>query len=1015
MRYFFGIVLLVHCLPTSPAAESVGFGRDVRPILARHCFSCHGPDENARESGLRLDTQSGSRSDLGGYAAVVPGDTDASELIARVITDDPDFRMPPTDGPTSLSRDEVEILRTWIEQGGEYETHWAFRPVRATKPPLIPNRRSAQDAAAALRSSWPRGPIDAFVVRSQQTQKLSPAPVATKLEWLRRVFLDLTATVPTTRQQQEFLLDDHPMARQRVIDRLLATPDFAETFATPWLDLARYADTNGYEKDRPRTAWPYRDWVLNAINADMPFDQFSIEQLAGDMLPHASESQKVATGFHRNTMLNEEGGIDPLEYRWLAVTDRVATTGTTWLGLTTGCAQCHTHKYDPITHTDYYRLFGLFNQADEPELELTSPDEQQVTGKLDHELHDLLTEQLLEKTGRHHAAFQRYVSDESVHANRTWVRLSPDKVESTMPILRVLPDGSVLASGDVRKRDTYKLSFRLPPSPVRIKAIKLEVLPHESLPAGGPGLAYYEGRRGDFFLSEIAASVEGRPLKLLHASSSYGKISVGSGKADAANVLDGDGSTGWSTADAEGEANRLVVEVGEIPTSSERLEIELLFERHFAAALGHFFVAVSYEDGPARATLLPNRDVDHAMIDWDVHEQENDRLFRPSNGDSDRTSEIRFDTKLLRRLVLTKPEYKDLRDLVNTHSSRASARTRAMVFRERSTANHRTTHRHHRGDYLQPTDVVEPNNISLFGTLEPEYPNNRLGLAQFLASRDNPLIGRVQVNRMWRQLFGQGLVKTAGDFGTQSEPPSHPELLDWLAKDWMDGGWSVKRTIRHIVHSSTYAQSVRAAPNSDPDHRLLSGFPYRRLNAESIRDSMLSAAGILTRQFGGPSVHPPQPASVSKLAYGSPNWPSSQGSDRFRKSVYTFRRRTAPFAAFATFDAPTGETCAARRDSSTNPLQALTLLNDDLFMEIAQALARDVLHEQRKSQQCDEISVPRTGDEIRLISGKIFERVLARAPDKNELETIEDFYRSTQDWNLVARAILNLDETITIP
>ncbi len=969
------------------ARHEVDFNREVRPILAKHCLTCHGPDDAAREAGLRLDTQAGGREDLGGYQAIVPGDAEDSEVILRVTSDDPDLRMPPGDSHEPLSAEEIGTLRRWIDQGGRYQTHWAFVPPQRPVPP------------EPQATDWCGDAIDAFVLSRMTAEGLRPSPPAEPAAWLRRVYSDLTGTVPTPEQTQRFVDDDHPLARRRVVDHLLASPDFAERFARPWLDLARYADTNGYEKDRPRTIWPYRDWVLNAVNDDMPFDEFTIEQLAGDMLPDATTEQRVATGFHRNTMLNEEGGIDPLEFRWLAVVDRVATTGTTWLGLTTGCAQCHTHKYDPITHTDYYRLFALLNNADEPELEVPIEDREDESSRswerqpaIDRVIEQWLAgaeAETIEKC-------RRVIRKDLRNGRRAWNVLRPTETESTMPTLTCLDDGTVLASGDVRKRDTYTLRFELPNSVAPVTSLRLEVLPHESLPAGGPGMAYYEGRRGDFFLSEWTARLNGRPQKLDHASHTFGKITVGSGGAKASGVIDGEGSTGWSTAGEEAGVNVLVVNFAEpIQVSSDsgagELEIELLFERHFAAALGCFRLSYSTDPGVAVAS------------DWHG-------IDAPFAGDAPEPSELLRNHRLrsyAMRLVRHHAELKTLRDEIEKVRNAHRSPPRTLVMRERPATERRATYRHHRGEYLQPEEPVEPENLSLFTSLAPRYSQDRLGLARFLASPDNPLVGRVQTNRIWRHFFGAGIVRTAGDFGTQSEPPSHPNLIDHLAVDWMDGGWSTKRLVRSVVLSSTYGQAIGPAPAVDPDNRLLSVFPYRRLDAEAIRDTMLSASGLLCRPWGGPSVHPPQPASVSRMAYGRPNWPASTGADRFRRSLYTFSRRTAPFAALTTFDAPTGELCQPRRDSSTNPLQALTLLNDAMFVEIAEALAREVTLGRGE--------VETRSDEVRAIADEMFRRVLVRPPGDEELQAICQFFEKSGDWTLVARAILNLDETITVP
>ena len=1034
------LILVLACALTcaSLSADDPDFGREVRPILAKHCFTCHGPDPDAREAELRLDTQEGSRTDLGGYSAIVQGKPDESELMARVAHVDPDLRMPPSDKHPPLSKLEIDTLQRWIASGGQYKTHWAF-----TKPTKVFAPRDASD-------EWSRGPIDRFIIEQMKQKGLQPTEPAANESWIRRVYLDLAGITPTPAEVEQFLADESPMARRRVVDRLLASPDYAERFARPWLDLARYSDTNGYEKDRPRTIWPYRDWVIKALAADMPFDQFTIEQMAGDMLPNATLDQRVATGFHRNTMMNEEGGIDPLEYRFYAMVDRVATTGTVWMGLTVGCAQCHTHKYDPITHTDYYSLMALMNSADEPEVELVdkvykakqSELQKEISAEIDRLVKQHLPATIATKSADAiHQAFAKW-TDEKAKQARDWQSLKPVAMESTMPILTVQDDNSVLASGDVTKRDVYKLTFELAdtefsspaisveetikkiknelraessqnfddakakfrrelqsiagPSLGPATALKLEVLPHDSLPAGGPGMAFYEGRRGDFFLSEVNVTFNGKPVELKDASHSYGKISVGSGKPHAANVMDGDGSTGWSTSGAEGKANRLVVNFSEPLKGPGKLEVELLFERHFAAALGHF--RISLTDGtPALAgqkttvaMSLPQEldaSINNAMV---VHLGQ----VSPASLEG-----------LKRHFVRTAPEMKPHRKKLEQLEKQIQPAVRTLGMRERLAGQERQTHRHHRGEYLQPKEQVTPAVPELFESIEGTA--DRLALARWLVSEKNPLVGRVTVNRAWREFFGTGIVRTAGDFGTQSEPPSHPQLLDWLDGRFRDGGFSMKRLHREIVLSATYRQSVSAPPASDPTNRLLSCFPHRRFDAERIRDAMLSASGLMTRQIGGPSVYPPQPASVTQIAYGNSAWKASSGADRYRRSLYTFSKRTAPFAAFTTFDGPSGELCIARRDRSTTPLQALTLMNDAMYLEIARGLAETSLRELEESADAEAIAT------------RIFQRLLTRTPTREELAAIIDFYKSqsphSEPWTLVARALINTDEAITTP
>ncbi|NND95996.1 MAG: DUF1553 domain-containing protein, partial [Pirellulaceae bacterium] len=935
---------------------------------------------------------------LGGYQAIMPRDPDASELITRITSEDDDVRMPPADSHPPLSDREVATLRQWIVDGGEYELHWAFVPPKRVRIPSLSG------------DEWSRGPIDRFVLRKIRRAKLEPSVDATRENLIRRLYLDLIGVTPPVHQVDRFVTDNHPAAYQRLVDRLLASPQYAERFARPWLDLARYSDTNGYEKDRPRTMWPYRDWVIHAIGDDMPFDQFSIQQLAGDMLPDATPQQQIATGFHRNTMLNEEGGIDPLEYRFYAMVDRVATTGTVWLGLTTGCAQCHTHKYDPITHTDYYALMALMDNADEPEVvvvdEAREANEREIRRAIDSEVDRLVARwlpTLADWTDKSKSdepvqqAFNKWVS-EQISQSTSWQTLSPVKLTSTMPKLTVLEDHSILASGDVTKRDVYRLTFEIDQQLLPATALKLSVLPHESLPAGGPGLAFYEGRRGDFFLSELKVTVDGQPVDLENASHSYGKISVGSGKPDAANVLDGDGSTGWSTSAMEGEANRLVVNFADPITTAGRLEVELLFERHFAAALGRFSISLTADPAPAVAMTLP---------------KELDDYFS-ANVPQRQTLDADAFAQLQKHFVLVAPELKQQRKQIERLQKQIVPEVRTLGMRQRDREDYRQTHRHHRGEYLQPKEVVAPAVPSLFESIDG--PADRLSLAKWLVSEKNPLIGRVSVNRAWREFFGTGIVRTAGDFGTQSEPPSHPKLIDWLERDWRDSGWSLKRLHREIVLSSAYRQAVGKAPDVDSSNRLLSCFPYRRLDAERIRDAMLSASGLLSGQIGGASVYPPQPQSVSKLAYGNTTWTASTGADRFRRSLYTFSKRTAPFAALATFDGPTGELCVARRESSTTPLQALTLMNDAMYMEIARGLAGAAI---RDAGGDDEVGKTTEANHVDRIAIGMFRRLLSRQPEPDEVKAIVAFYQSQQPhsepWTLVARALMNTDEAITTP
>ncbi|MGV3484551.1 MAG: PSD1 and planctomycete cytochrome C domain-containing protein [Planctomycetaceae bacterium] len=983
-------VLLIFVL--GHASYAVDFQRDIRPILAANCYTCHGPDEAAREAGLRLDEFAGATEDLGGYQAVTPGDRLQSELWTRITSTDPDVRMPPHGAHEPLSAAEIAKLGQWIDEGAEYQQHWSFvPPVRSAVPDVT--------RPAACNS-----PLDRFIEAGIERAGLVASSPADRHSLVRRLYLDLIGLPPTPAQCDQFVNDQSPVAYERLVDSLLASPDYAERWARPWLDLARYADTNGYEKDRPRTIWPYRDWVLEAINADMPYDEFSIKQIAGDMLPNGSHQDIVATGFHRNTMLNEEGGIDPLEYRFHAMTDRVATTGLVWMGLTTGCAQCHTHKYDPITHRDYYAMFALLNNADEPELEVEAGPLATQRGQLEDEVRHAEDEWIesnlgsaADKTATMAVAYRQWIETTSAAAS-DWQIIRPSELESSSPSLRLLNDGSVLASGDITKREVY--TFRFDPLPAnanrQLTAIRLEALPDESLPAKGPGMAYYEGRRGDFFLSELIMRSRDEPIPLRAASHSYGKLSIGSGSADAVNVIDGEGSTGWSTSGAEGESHRWVANLNKPLSSEEPFEIQLVFERHFAAPLGRLRFAVTSKGTDSLALSIDDRQEAYLLS----------RRASPTHQDASNEQDLK--RKFFQTADAAKAEYARIDKL----RERIPDAVRTLVMRERH-ENPRITHRHHRGEYLQPKEVIEPGIVDLFAPLTDAMPTNRLEFAKWLVSDGNPLVGRVAVDRAWRQFFERGIVDTAGDYGTQSQPPSHPELLDYLACDLAEGDWSIKRLHREIVLSAAYQRSsnrVAEVSQRDPDNRLLAVGPRRRLEAERIRDSMLAASHSLTRRLGGPSVYPPQPESVTALAYGKESWPTSQGGDRFRRSVYTFAKRTAPFAAYTVFDGPTGESCLPRRHSSNTPLQSLTLMNDAMYFELAEAMASDVL---RSRPQASEAT----------IATELFRRLVTRMPQAEEIEQILTFYRhpaqqsqsAQHAWVLVARALMNLDEAITSP
>ncbi|MDW8206529.1 MAG: DUF1549 and DUF1553 domain-containing protein, partial [Chloroherpetonaceae bacterium] len=768
-----------------------------------------------------------------------------------------------------------------------------------------------------------------------------------------------------------------------------------------WLDLARYADTNGYEKDRPRSIWPYRDWVINALNTDMPFDQFTIKQIAGDLLPNATLEDRIATGFHRNTMLNEEGGIDPLEFRFHAMTDRVATTGTTWLGLTLGCAQCHTHKFDPITQKEYYRVMAFLNNADEPEIEVPSPEvvaRREAIERQAQEREAKLAEKFPPAEGLTGAEnlqkrFREWLTAQEARAVR-WIPLRPQKATSGVPLLTILPDHSVLASGDQTKRDIYHLQFT--GAPRGITAIRLEVLADERLPKRGPGRVYYEGPHGDFFLSEFTVHADGQPVTFTKATQTFG---------EARNAIDGLSYTGWRINGGQGRDHTAVFTL-EKPLDADRFTVQMLHEQYYAAGVGRFKILVTTDPRPAGADLP-----------LDVEEILTTAAAQRTPAQQER---------LLQFFLSVAPELQAEREEIAKLRASKPALPTTLVLQERPAHYPRPTFVHHRGEFLQPKERVTPGVLQIFPYLPPGSRPDRLTFARWLVDRRNPLTARVTVNRQWAAFFGTGLVKTVEDFGYQGEAPSHPELLDWLAVEFMESGWSLKHIHRLIVTSSTYRQSSRVTPRLraiDPDNRLLARGPRVRLEAELIRDAALTVSGLLSRKIGGPSVFPPQPATVTtEGAYGALPWNVSPGEDRYRRGLYTFRKRTAPFAMFTTFDAPSGEACVARREVSNTPLQALTLLNDQVFVEAAQALGR--------------IMAAREGTLQQRIT-YLFQRCLARPPGPAELQLMARFFQNQKSrlerkeldasaiagtgegdvieraaWTTLARSLLNLDEFI---
>jgi mono/diheme cytochrome c family protein len=974
---------------SAQASERVDFNREIRPILSEYCFVCHGPDAKTREADLRLDTRDGALADLGGYAALVPGKPDESQLLGRIVTDDPDERMPPAETEKELSPAQITTIRRWIEQDAPYRRHWSLEPIRRELPPAVKNE------------SWPLGSIDRFILARLEKSGITPSPEADRYTLIRRVYLDLIGLPPSPEEVDVFVRDDSPAAYERVVDRLLSNPHFGERWGRYWLDQARYADSHGYTNDNERVMWPYRDWVIEAFNRDLPFDRFTIEQLAGDLLPDPSSDQLVATGFHRNTLINTEGGTKADQFRVEQVKDRVDTTGVVWMGLTVGCAKCHSHKYDPIEQAEYYELYAFFNStADQNSVSPTIPIQ---TAQQKRELDDLQGEisrlkQRLEQPDSERdarrAAWERELAGMAGEPPQ-WVPLDTEATSRHGAIFEKLDDGSLLVSGANQPNDLYSVTAHAPIETVR--AVRLEALTHPSLPKTGPGRA----GNGNLVLSDVRlVGPDGKPKPFASASADHSQPSF-----DVAGAIDEDPKSGWAINQApEGGVNHNRVAKFVLAASlrfepGAKFELAMTFNNGASAYnLGRFRLSVS--------SVVPSGS--------DVADLARIAAIAPDKRTDDERKDLgqafeRADPQLA-------PLRTELKQLESRHEQLRKQVPSAMVMRELATP--RATHVQVRGDFLRPSDRVEPDVPDALPPLPPsDRQRTRLDLARWITGADHPLTARVRVNRIWMRLFGRGFVETENDFGIQGSPPTHPELLDWLAGEFREQDWSTKKLLRLIVTSATYRQSSRARTDLaeiDPRNELLARQSRLRVEAEIVRDLALAASGLLSDKIGGPSVYPPQPDGVYAFTQVKKNWRTSQGEDRYRRGIYTFFYRSAPHPMLTTFDVPKFNQTCTRRDRSNTPLQSLTVANDAAMFEMARALAARVLREIPADQ----------GDDARLT--RAFRVCFARLPEDRELARLREYLEREQAryredtkadaataWTSVARVLMNLDEFIT--
>lgn len=1013
-------LLSLFCL-SEVARAGVDFARQVQPFFAENCLECHGPDDS--KGGLVLTSREGALAELeSGARGVVPGKPEASEIIRRLLSEDPKEMMPPPKqrAKHAVTSAQVSMLKQWITEGADYVAHWAYQPIQRVEP-------SAKD----------QHPIDSFLRERLQREGFTPAAKADKVTLIRRVHYDLLGLPPTPEEVDAFVADASERAYEAMVDRALASGHFGERWGRHWLDMARYADSDGYEKDRARPdAWRYRDWVIRAVNEDMPFDQFTIEQLAGDLLPEATPEQVVATSFNRQTLTNTEGGTDQEQFRVEACFDRTETMGTIWLGLTVGCARCHTHKYDEITHHEYFQLFAFFNNGDEVTRQApVSPEAwaeyERKNGAAARSLIPLKKKLDAAKNGLRaklpewEKRVQARIAKARAQSQKTpvFVPLAKEAIAAKSEAKVVLmpqEDGSFLAKGKQAKQDVYEVD--LLGAGLAVSALRIEVLPDAELPKQGPG----RSTGGNFVLSEVSVTKQ-------EASGRDSEVLLHSAKADyeqqgfaAVGVLDGKLETGWAVSGGIGKRHELTLQLVESVTLAPGEKLRLKLTQHHAKGgdhcIGRFRISTAAEEteasiAPAEVLRILNEEpkrrnpvVIQALYDW---------MERVD-------PEVRAIAAEIAKAEAGMPKAPLMDVRVIGQRQQDPRATRLML----------------RGDFLQPADPVVPKGLAVLPPVKAADGGtpSRLDLARWLVSDAHPLTPRVTVNHLWTQLFGEGLVRTVADFGVRGDAPTHPELLDWLASEFVRQGWSRKKLIRLILMSQTYQQSsdpsvVVTGKRRDEEHRRLNeADPLNtllwrqnrlRVQGEVVRDLHLAAAGLLSRKIGGPSVFPPMPKDIAELSYaGNFKWEISKGEDRYRRGLYTFFKRTAPHPELMTFDCPDANLTNVRRTVSNTPLQALTTLNAESYVEAATALAGRVLAEatlkndEAKLAWAFRLCLSRPPSEAELASlGKLLKeaRYHYEHASPEEVKAMAGGEVSVERAALAAttRIILNTDEFIT--
>ena len=1003
--------------------SKVDFNRDIRPILSDNCYACHGPDAGKRKANLRLDLKQGALADLGGYHAIVPGDPAKSELVARITTTNEDDRMPPLKTGKHLTEAQIDTLKRWIAQGAEWQPHWSF--IKPERPPLpeIKNKR------------WPRNPIDQFILARLEEENLKPSPEADKATLIRRVTFDLTGLPPTPSEVDAFLADKSPDAYERLVNRLLQSPRFGEHEARYWLDAVRYGDTHGLHLDNERSLWPYRDWVVAAFNRNLPFDQFTIEQIAGDLLPEPTREQKIASGYNRCNVSTSEGGAIDDEFYVRYAVDRTETTGVVWMGLTLGCAVCHDHKFDPISQKEFYELYAFFNNFNEkamdgnallppPMLKLPTAEEEAKLAKL----------------------------NESVAGLEKRIREEAARVEYTEPELEAKPPPESPA-------DFVWVDDDFPPgAEVKSDGAPLRVVEGEMAYSGTRALA-----RTDKALAQDYFTKASKPLIVGKGDRLFTHVYLD--PADLPKAIMLQFHTGewrhranWGDEDAiiygeKGTSQKLLL--GALPKAGEWVRLEVEAEKLDlkpgakieGIAFTQFGGTVRW-DKAGIVTKTEQEDLSGvSQLAWEKQAQAREKRDLPKNIEEALKAEVdkRTDeqTKLLREHYIARvyapvratfdPLLKELTATKKEHDEFDKSIPATMVSEEMEKP--RGSFILKRGEYDKRGDLVQPGVLAVLPPLHAEGETNRLDFARWLVSPGHPLTARVTVNRFWQQFFGTGLVKTAGDFGAQGEAPSHPDLLDWLAAEFIGSGWDMKHMLHLMVTSATYRQRSTVTDTLlqvDPQNRLLARGPRFRLDAEMIRDQALYTSGLLVEKMGGRGVRPYQPSGIwEAVGYTTSNtakFEQDHGEALYRRSLYTFWKRTAPPPYLAAFDAPSREKYCTRRERTDTPLQALVTMNDPCYVEAARHLgARMIEHDHRPDARLAFgfrlVTARQPSSHEKTILNEALKKFLARyqgegeaakkltsvgeSPVNEKLEASE-----LAAYTMVANLLLNLDETL---